>query len=82
MLEERTMINVHKGGPPFKDKAVSLLIKHILRALVHIHERDIMHRDLKPQNILFADRNDLSSVKIIDFGLSEKYVLKNEFSNE
>ena len=57
-------------------------MKNILGALVHIHERDIMHRDLKPQNILFADRNDLSSVKIIDFGLSEKYVLKNEFSNE
>ena len=57
-------------------------MKNILSALVHIHERDIMHRDLKPQNILFADKNDLSSVKIIDFGLSEKYVLKNEFSNE
>ena len=57
-------------------------MKNILSALVHMHERDIMHRDLKPQNILFADKNDLSSVKIIDFGLSEKYVLKNEFSNE
>lgn len=81
MLQERTTIN-GRGGPPFTDKAVSLLMKNILGALVHIHERDIMHRDLKPQNILFADRNDLSSVKIIDFGLSEKYVLKNEFSNE
>ena len=79
MLEARTN---HTRGPPFTDKAVSLLIKNILGALVHIHERDIMHRDLKPQNILFGDRNDLSSVKIIDFGLSEKYVLKNEFSNE
>ena len=65
----------------FTDKEVSTLIRSILSALAHMHEKDTMHRDLKPSNILLADRNDLSSVKIIDFGLSEKYVLLDEYSN-
>ena len=60
---------------------MSSLIRSILSALAHMHEKDTMHRDLKPSNILLADRNDLSSVKIIDFGLSEKYVLLDEYSN-
>lgn len=29
-----------------------------------------MHRDLKPDNIMFKTESDLSSVKIVDFGLA------------
>ena len=32
-----------------------------------------MHRDLKPDNILIDDENNLESVKIADFGLSAEY---------
>ena len=35
-----------------------------------MHDNSIIHRDLKPENILIANSNDLSSIKIIDFGLS------------
>ena len=37
-----------------------------------------MHRDLKPDNILIADPNDLSSIKVADFGLSAKYEQEND----
>jgi len=70
------------GQPRFTDNEVSRLIKAILSALAYMHAKDTMHRDLKPCNILLADRNDLSSVKIIDFGLSEKYVLQDDCSSE
>jgi serine/threonine protein kinase len=30
----------------------------------------VIHRDIKPENILVGNENDLSSVKISDFGLS------------
>ena len=29
-----------------------------------------MHRDIKPSNIVFKDKNDLRSLKIVDFGLA------------
>lgn len=57
------------------------MIRSMLAALAHMHDKDTMHRDLKPSNVLLADRHDLSSVRIIDFGLSEKFVLLDEESN-
>ena len=71
-----------KKNQKFTDKEVSGLMRSILSALAHMHEHDILHRDLKPNNLLLADRNDLSSIKIIDFGLSEKYILKDDKSGE
>ena len=68
-------------GKKFTDKEVSTLIRSMLSALAHMHEQDTIHRDLKPSNILLMDKNDLSSVRIIDFGLSEKYVLLEDYSN-
>lgn len=66
----------------FSDMEVSSLMRAILSALAHMHEKETLHRDLKPSNILMADKTDLSSVKIIDFGLSEKYVLLDDYSSQ
>eukprot|EP01017_Pseudomicrothorax_dubius_P041940 TRINITY_DN6779_c0_g1_i5.p1 TRINITY_DN6779_c0_g1~~TRINITY_DN6779_c0_g1_i5.p1 ORF type:complete len:505 (-),score=75.08 TRINITY_DN6779_c0_g1_i5:49-1563(-) len=52
-----------------EDEAATILHK-VLLALDYLHSSDIVHRDLKPQNILFASSEDLSSVRLIDFGLS------------
>jgi calcium-dependent protein kinase len=31
-----------------------------------------MHRDLKPDNIMFSSNNDFTSLKIIDLGLAQR----------
>lgn len=45
-------------------------MRKLINAISYIHSKDYIHRDIKPENILFADKNDLSSLKIADFGLS------------
>ena len=43
-----------------------------------MHEQNLIHRDLKPANILIMDKTDLSSIRIIDFGLSERFILMDQ----
>ena len=51
----------------------SIIIKKVLSAVEYLHSKQICHRDIKPENIMISKENDLSSIKIIDFGLSVQH---------
>lgn len=68
-----------KTGKPFPQKAIQHFVKQIVQALIHIHSKNIIHRDIKLDNILvnFPSKDDKENldyskgqIKIIDFGLS------------
>lgn len=54
----------------FSEDEARIIIENVLKAVEHLHKLNICHRDIKPDNIMFSDYNDISSIKIIDFGLS------------
>ncbi|KAI5480502.1 cell division control protein Cdc2 [Pseudohyphozyma bogoriensis] len=56
-----------RGLPP---DLVAKLLSQLLLGLGHLHSRRILHRDLKPQNLLIDKSGNL---KIADFGLARAF---------
>ncbi|XP_077346960.1 cyclin-dependent kinase 14 isoform X2 [Lithobates pipiens] len=68
----------HPGG--LHPDNVKLFLFQLLRGLSYIHQGHILHRDLKPQNLLISDTGEL---KLADFGLARaKSVPSHTYSNE
>ncbi|CAD8082282.1 unnamed protein product [Paramecium primaurelia] len=63
--------DVIKKHKKLTEEQSKILIRHILLALWHIHERGIAHRDLKPDNVLINKKS--LDIKIIDFGVSRRF---------
>ncbi|KAJ7335723.1 hypothetical protein JRQ81_013664 [Phrynocephalus forsythii] len=54
----------------FKEKEVKRLMRQILEGVSFLHRNNVVHLDLKPQNILLTDESPLGEIRIVDFGLS------------
>ncbi|KAM3141155.1 hypothetical protein pb186bvf_006760 [Paramecium bursaria] len=54
----------------FQNKEIQQIMNGLLDGLAHMHSKGIMHRDIKLENILFKESNNLNSVVIADFGLA------------
>ncbi len=58
---------MHRKGEPLNWREALHFITQIVKALGHAHSRGIIHRDIKPQNIMVLRDG---SVKVADFGIA------------
>jgi serine/threonine-protein kinase len=62
---------VERDGPLPPGRAAHVL-KHVCEALREAHGQGLVHRDIKPQNIMLCQRGgDYDVVKVLDFGLAK-----------
>ena len=57
-------------GHPMDNATANKFMKQLCQALEYIHNRNILHLDIKPSNILFRNEDELV---LIDFGVSKHY---------
>ena len=65
----------------FSENEACIIIEKLLSAIAYIHSKNVCHRDVKPENIMMNDYNDLTSLKLVDFGLSAQNFDNFEDSN-
>lgn len=65
---------LEENGGSLSAKIVLALGVRLLQALRHMHDKGVIHRDLKPQNMMLSRDSADSHVYLIDFGLSKRYV--------
>jgi serine/threonine-protein kinase len=49
------------------------ILRGVLYGLRHAHERGVVHRDIKPDNVYLAHKDGDPVIKILDFGIAKLY---------
>jgi serine/threonine protein kinase len=82
-LEGGTLKQYINSKSDITEDEARIIIRQLLTALSYLHYTcDICHRDVKPENIMFTNKNDINELKLLDFGLSsDSFESKNYLEN-
>jgi serine/threonine-protein kinase len=71
MLEGESLASriARVGKLPFGDTV--RIVAHVGRALAKAHEGNVIHRDLKPDNVFLVKNDDKEIAKVLDFGIAK-----------
>jgi tRNA A-37 threonylcarbamoyl transferase component Bud32 len=72
LLEGHSLVELVSSWTPLDPRRVANIVEQIADALHAAHERGVVHRDLKPDNVMLLSTNGTQDfVKVLDFGISQ-----------
>jgi serine/threonine-protein kinase len=71
LLDGRTLAELIRSEGALPEARTVEIVRQVAGALAAAHERRIVHRDVKPENIFLVARNGQDFVKVVDFGISK-----------
>lgn len=69
-LAQRIRFHYRQLHRPIEEGHAAFMARQLLSATEYFHSKGVVHRDVKPENILFVDVSSSSPLKVIDFGLA------------
>ena len=57
---------------PFEEETAKKMARVLIETVIACHKRSVVHRDLKPDNVMMEDVNDPTKLVLIDFGYSRE----------
>ncbi len=75
-IEGKTIMKELREKGKYSEKEVLILIEEIISILIFIQEYNLIHRDIKPDNIIRRSRNN--SIVLIDFGAVKQISRKSD----
>jgi serine/threonine protein kinase len=61
------------------EMSLAMIFQKVIHAIENLHRHNIVHRDIKLENLMFVNHSESSPIKIIDLGLSVELV---DFTDE
>lgn len=52
----------------FSEETAATIVRQLLSTLNYCHMNEVVHRDVKPENIMLEEKSGYDMIKIIDFG--------------
>ncbi|HEU4829298.1 MAG TPA: serine/threonine-protein kinase [Gemmatimonadales bacterium] len=67
LVEGQTLRERLDAGPPLTESEVASIAADLLAALAHAHEKGVVHRDVKPENVVLSPQR---GAVLLDFGIA------------
>jgi eukaryotic-like serine/threonine-protein kinase len=71
LLEGESLADRMKDGPPLRFEEYLGVTMQVCAGLSAAHAKGIIHRDMKPANIFLTQKQGMTVVKILDFGIAK-----------